>query len=86
VDLDPTHNFAIWVALLGHLHQRNVEEARSAFKQAMRVRQLLSPDLDTSSVTSFLTEVDSIDTDNDEISRLMKEIRDALDAENSESN
>ena len=78
VDLDPIHNSAIWVVLLGHIRQANLEESRSAFQHALRMRQLLSPDLDTSFVTTFLEELQGIKSDNAEISRLMEEIKSAL--------
>jgi hypothetical protein len=42
------------------------------------MRQLLSPDLDTSFVTTFLEELQGIKSDNAEISRLMEEIKSAL--------
>ena len=79
VDLDPVHGNAIWIVLLGHIRQANLEESRSAFQHALRVRQLLSPGLDASFVTSFVVkELEGIKTDNAEISRLMEEIKDAL--------
>lgn len=86
VDLDPVHGDAIWVVLLGHIRQANVEESHSAFQHALRVRQLLSPDLDTSFVTSFLKELEAINTDNAEISQLVEEIKDALGSESSGPN
>jgi tetratricopeptide (TPR) repeat protein len=78
VDLDPVHNSAIWVVLLGHIRQANLGESRSAFQHALRVRQLLSPDPDTSFVTTFLKELQGIKGDNAEISRLIEEINSAL--------
>lgn len=78
VDLDPVHSDAIWIALLGHIRQGNLEQSRLAFQHAMRVRRVLSPGLDTSFLTSFMKELEGIKTDNAEISRLMVEIKDAL--------
>jgi len=78
VDLDPVHGDAIWIVLLGHVRQANLEESRSAFQHAMRVRQLLSPGLDTPFVTSFVKELEGINTDSAEISRLMDDIKEAL--------
>jgi tetratricopeptide (TPR) repeat protein len=78
VDLDPVHGDAIWIALLGHIRQGNLEQSRLAFQHAMRVRRVLSPGLDTSFLTSFMKEIAGIETDDAEISRLMVEIKDAL--------
>ncbi len=78
VDLDPVHSDAIWIAILGHIRQGNLEKSRLAFQHAMRVRRILSPGLDTSFLTSFIEELAGIKTDNVEISRLMVEIEDAL--------
>jgi tetratricopeptide (TPR) repeat protein len=78
IDLDPVHGDAIWIVVLGHIRQVNVEEGRSAFQHALRVRQLLSPGLDTSFITSFVKELEGIQTDNAEISRLIEEIKDVL--------
>jgi len=55
-----------------------LEESRSAFQHAMRVRRLLSPGLDTSFMTSFVKELEGIHTDNAEISQLMDDIKEAL--------
>jgi tetratricopeptide (TPR) repeat protein len=78
VDLDPVHGDAIWIVLLAEIRQANPEEARSAFEHARRVRQLLSPGLDTSFLPSFLKELESIDTGEAEISRLIDDIKEAL--------
>jgi tetratricopeptide (TPR) repeat protein len=78
VDLDPVHGEAIWIILLVHISQRNLGEARVAFEHAVRVRQLLSPGLDTSFIPTFLEELEEIDIDNVEISSLVDEIRNAL--------
>ena len=48
VDLDPVHADAIWIVLPGHIRQANLEQSRSTFQHALRVRQLLSPGLDAS--------------------------------------
>jgi len=78
VDLDPVHGDAIWIVLLGHVRQANLEESRSAFQHAMRVRQLLSPGLDTSFVTSFVKELEDIEVDDAEGTRLVDDIKEAL--------
>ncbi len=78
VDLDPVHGDAIWIILLAHIRQSDLGEARSAFQHALRVRQLLSPGLDTSFITSFLKELEDISTEDVEISRLLGDIKDAL--------
>jgi hypothetical protein len=81
VDLDPVHSDAIWIVLLGHIRQENLEKARSAFQDALRVLQLLSPGLDASFVPSFVKELENIKTDNAEILRLMEQIKEALFSE-----
>jgi tetratricopeptide (TPR) repeat protein len=81
VDLDPVHSDAIWIVLLGHVRQANLGESRSALHHALRVRQLLSPDLDTSFVADFLEELDKIKADTVEISQLMEEIKEVLPSE-----
>jgi len=81
VDLDPVHAEAMWILLLAHLRQGNSEAARAAFQHAVRVRQLLSPGLDTSFLATFMPEFQSITTENPEISRLIEEIRDAFQLE-----
>ena len=40
VDLDPVHSDAIWIVLLGHIRQANVEESRSAFQHARKTLRL----------------------------------------------
>jgi tetratricopeptide (TPR) repeat protein len=78
IGLDPVHGDAIWIVLLGHLRQANWGESRSAFQHAMRVRQLLSPGLDTSFVTDFVKELEGIKIDSTEITRLMDDIKETL--------
>jgi tetratricopeptide (TPR) repeat protein len=78
VDLDPVHANAIWILLLAHLRQANLRQSRTAFQHALRVHQLLSPGLNTSFVTTLMKEVQSITTDNAEISRLIEEIKAAF--------
>jgi tetratricopeptide (TPR) repeat protein len=78
VDLDPVHGDAIWIVVLGHIRQANLEKSRSAFQHAMRVKNLLSPGLDTSFVPSFMKELEGIKTDNAEILGLMEQIKDAI--------
>jgi tetratricopeptide (TPR) repeat protein len=75
VDLDPVHAEAIWIPVLAHLRQGNAEESRAAFRHAVLVRKLLSPGLDTSFLATFRKEVQSIATDDPEISRLVGEIK-----------
>lgn len=78
VDLDPVHSDSIWIILLGHIRQSNPPESRSAFDHALRVRQLLSPGLDTSFIPTFLEELETINSDNAEVSRLIEDIKSAL--------
>jgi tetratricopeptide (TPR) repeat protein len=78
VSLDPAHSDAIWLVLLGHLYQANSGEARSAFQHAMRVRQLLSPGLDTSFAARFVKEIEEIEVDSAESRRLVDDIKEAL--------
>jgi len=81
VDLDPVHRDAIWIVLMGHIRQGNLEEARAAFKHALQVRRVLSPGLDTSFLTSFIKALEGIKTDNAEMLQLIAEIKDALTAD-----
>jgi tetratricopeptide (TPR) repeat protein len=78
VDLDPVHSDAIWIVVLGHIRQASVKESRLAFEHALRARQLLSPGLSNSFVTSFAEELERINTDNGEISRLIGAIKSAI--------
>ena len=78
VVLDPVHVDAIWILLLAQLRQGNLEASQAAFRHALRVRQLLSPGLDSSFLGTFMKEVKSITTDNPDISRLIEEIKNTL--------
>jgi tetratricopeptide (TPR) repeat protein len=81
VDLDPVHGDAVWIVLLGHLRQADAGAARTAFHHAQRVRRLLSPGLDTSFMTTFAGELESIQIADADISRLLEEIDHTLHSE-----
>ncbi len=78
VALDPVHSEAIWVLVLVQLQCASVAEARAAFEHALKVRTYLSPGLDESFLPVFLDELDTIKSDNPEISQLITEIKSAL--------
>lgn len=81
LDLDPVHGDALWIVLLGHLRQADAGAAQAAFHRAERVRQLLSSGLDTSFLRTFTDELESIETADADISRLLEEINHALHSE-----
>jgi tetratricopeptide (TPR) repeat protein len=80
IDLDPVQPTANWVFLLAHLRQEHLDAARAAFGHVVRVREILSPDLDTSFIKSFRAEFDGISSDNPDLRQLLDEIKEALPA------
>jgi tetratricopeptide (TPR) repeat protein len=80
IDLDPVQPTANWVFLLAHLRQEHLDEARAAFEHVVRVREILSPDLDTSFIKSVRAEFDGISSDKPDLRQLLGEIKDALPA------
>jgi tetratricopeptide (TPR) repeat protein len=78
VALDPVHSEAIWILVLGRLRQANLDESRAAIQHALRVRELLSPGLDTSFEATVLKELASIKIDNSDILKLVAKVKDAI--------
>ena len=70
----------MWIVLLGHLRQENLNESRVAWQHACRAHELLSPGLDTSFLATFKAELQSLQPGDDDIARLVDEISEVLRA------
>ncbi|HEX3478453.1 MAG TPA: hypothetical protein VHT91_25705, partial [Kofleriaceae bacterium] len=79
-DLDPVHPRAIWIRILVLLRTPAPGEARAAADHALRVRQLLSPGLDTSFLATFTEELGAIAAADEATVQLIAELRQRLAA------
>jgi HEAT repeat protein len=79
-DLDPVHPRAIWILALALLRVPALGEARAAADHALRVRQLLSPGLDTSFLATFTEELGAIPAADEATVQLIAELRQRLAA------
>jgi HEAT repeat protein len=79
-DLDPVHPRAIWILVLVLLRVPAPAVARQAVEHALRVRQLLSPGLDTSFLATFTEELGAIAAADEATTQLIAELRQRLAA------
>jgi tetratricopeptide (TPR) repeat protein len=79
-DLDPVHPRAIWILVLALLRAPAPEQARGAAEHALRVRQLLSPGLDTSFVATFTVELGALAADDEATAQLVAKLQQRLAA------
>lgn len=79
-DLDPVHPHAIWILVLARLRTPAAGEARAAADHALRVRELLSPGLDTSFLATFLGELAAVAAADEATAQLVAELRQRLAA------
>lgn len=79
-DLDPVHPRASWILVLALLRTPAPGEARAAAEHALRVRQLLSPGLDTSFVATFEQELATLAAADEATAQLIAELRQRLAA------
>ena len=79
-DLDPVHPRATWILVLALLRAPAPAEARAAADHALRVRQLLSPGLDTSFVATFTEELGALPAADEATAQLVGELRQRLAA------
>jgi hypothetical protein len=79
-DLDPVHPRATWLMVLALLRMPALAEARAAADHALRVRQLLSPGLDTSFLATFREELGALSAADEATAQLVAELRQRLAA------
>jgi predicted Zn-dependent protease len=79
-DLDPVHPRAIWILVLALLRSSAAGEAREATDHALRVRELLSPGLDTTFLATFTEELGELAAPDAATAQLVAELRQRLAA------
>jgi tetratricopeptide (TPR) repeat protein len=79
-DLDPVHPRATWILILALLRAFVPGEAREATDHALRVRELLSPGLDTTFLATFTEELGELAAPDAATAQLVAELRQRLAA------
>jgi hypothetical protein len=64
----------MWIVLLAHLRQENGVEARTAWEHARRARELFSPGIDMSFMSTFQEELASLEPADAGVAALREEI------------
>jgi tetratricopeptide (TPR) repeat protein len=75
VDLDPVHQDAIWIILLVHIHEKNLNESRSDFGHVQRIQRFLSPGFDVSFINNFLKEIQDMREEKLEMSDFIVDVQ-----------